>query len=145
MLVLTKTHDWLAVVCVALYLIGSCGGSFMAPWPRHNLITTGGEVAAGSASDVLSAGPAAEEIETGRSSVGNPDTVKTAFVLKCTNKFTKLIEKSTFSGSHGAFQPPLSFQPPLDDMSSVRHEYRTFLRAWGEARERVIHEMEVCE
>ena len=58
-LVLTKTHDWLAIACVALYVIGTCGASGAAPWPRPDLMTVATEVHAGPADDE----PADENVE----------------------------------------------------------------------------------
>ena len=151
-LLLTKTHDWLAVVCVALYLIGSCGASFVAPWPRTRFITTGGEIAAGAASDLLSAGPAAAESETGsvQPSRVEENATKDAFISKCSNMLTTLIDMSTRSGIpvvDGSLLPPREGDEAA--MGAVRtrtflHErdnYRTFLRAWGEAREGKIRAM----
>ena len=145
-LLLTKTHDWLAVVCVALYLIGSCGASFVAPWPRTHLITTGGEVAAGAASDLLSAGPAAAESETGsvQPSRVEENATKDAFISKCSNMLTTLIDMSTRSGIpvvDGSLLPPREGEVRTRTFQHERDKYRTFLRAWGEAREGEIRAM----
>ena len=92
--VLTRTHDWLAVTCVALYMIGGCGASSVPPWPKHELITTEPEIEQFGLQQFHSAAPAAEEAETTSSRGSLSDKAKAAFVQKCNKYYMEFMNKN---------------------------------------------------
>ena len=117
--VLTKTHDWLAVTCVALYLIGGCGASSVPPWPKHELITTEPEIEQLGLQQFLSAAPAAEEAETTSSRGSLSDKAKAAFVQKCNKYYMEFMNKN----------PTIVFSP--GNSGTRRKDFKTFLRKWA--------------
>ena len=130
-LVVTKNHEWLALACVALYLVGSCGASLRAPWPCGELMTVATESAADRTSDVLSGGAAGVEPDVGN--VRLSDAAKDAFIEKCNAYLTKLIQMSDGSTClvHSGAVPASC--KILRDMSKI------FLRSWAQAREHELH------